>query len=247
MTESLHALLDEYHSGHSVRAYEYLGVHPMEKDGTAGWVFRVWAPGAEAVSVVGDFNFWNPADLPMEELSHGVWQAWSANPAEGQAYKYLVRHWSGRTVWKADPMAVRTCEDTSSMIAQIPSYSWHDRDYMARVTDPLRRPVNIYQVDLACWERQAGGALCSYQELGLKLAAYLKAMGYTHAELLPLCRHGYDEERGFLISEYFAPDSRCGGAEGIMELVDTLHEAGIGVLLDWSPVHFLKNEHGLIS
>lgn len=251
MTKSLQTFLDEFHAGRSTHAFAYLGVHPQEEKGQSGFVFRVWAPHAKEVSVVGDFNHWNPQDLPMHRISKGIWEAWSPNPAPGQAYKYLITHWSGRTVCKADPMAIRTClqPDTSGIIDVLPEYSWQDSEFLARQaqTDPLRSPMNIYQLDLTGWERKANGSLYSCQELGLKLAAYLKVMGYTHAEFAPLCRFDMDSRQGYLISSYYAPDERLGSAADLMELVDILHQSGIGVILDWSPLHFRKSESGLME
>lgn len=251
MTRPLQTFLDDFHAGLSAHAFTFLGAHPQEEKGQSGFVFRVWAPQAKEVSVVGDFNSWNPQGLPMHKLSHGIWEAWSSAPAPGQAYKYLITHWSGRTVCKTDPMAIRTCPqpDTSGIIDVLPDYPWQDGEFLARQakTAPLCSPMNIYQMDLTGWKRKANGSLYSCQELALKLAAYLKVMGYTHVEFAPLCAFDTAPQQGYLISSYYAPDPRFGAAADLMELVDTLHQAGIGVILDWSCLHFRKNEHGLMD
>lgn len=246
--KTLRALLDAYHNGTSIRAYTLLGCHPEARDGLPGFVFRVWAPNAQAVYVVGDFNFWNPQDLPMQKISQGIWEAWSPHPTEGSAYKYLVHHWTGKTVYKADPVAFRTCRapDTSSVICQ-PRHSWRDHLWMEKNAhrSPLQSPVNIYEVHLGSWRRKEDGSLFSYSEIAPQLAEYVKNMGYTHVELLPLTEYPHDPTLGYQVTGYFAPTSRYGTPEELMELVDILHQAGIGVLLDWVPAHFPKDDYGL--
>ena len=161
MNDALRAFLESYHNGSSIRAYEYLGCHPQTKDGISGYVFRVWAPNAQAVHVVGDFNFWNNDDLPMQKISQGIWEAWSPHPKEGCAYKYLVRHRDGKTVHKADPVGFRTCKapDTSSVICTT-GYKWHDALWFARNArrSPLDSPVNIYELHMGSWRRQEDGS-----------------------------------------------------------------------------------------
>ena len=251
MTDVLRASLEAYHNGTSTRAFEFLGCHRQQRDGQEGYVFRVWAPNAQSVQVVGDFNFWNGGDLPMQKISQGVWEAWSPNPQEGGAYKYLVRHWDGRSVYKADPVGFRTCRapDTSSVICTAEGYRWNDSLWFARNARraPLDAPVNIYELHLGSWRRKSDGSLYSYSELAPILADYVRNMGYTHVELMPLCEYPYDPSWGYQVTHYYAPTSRYGAPEELMELVDTLHQAGIGVILDWVPAHFPKDEYGLFE
>lgn len=249
MTEALSAFLESYHTGSTARVYEFLGCHPETRDDVHGYVFRVWAPNAQNVNVVGDFNFWNPSDLPMVKISRGVWEAWSPNPKEGNSYKYLIRHWNGRTVHKADPVGFRTCRapDTSSVICRGDDFKWHDSLWFARSArrSPLNAPVNIYEMHLGSWRRKADGTLYSYSELAPVLAEYVRDMGYTHVELMPLAEYPYDPSWGYQVTHYYAPTSRYGSPRELMEFVDTLHQAGIGVILDWVPAHFPKDEYGL--
>ena len=249
MNESLQEFLRAYHDGTATHAYEFLGCHPETRDGKAGFVFRVWAPNAEDVHVVGDFNYWNPADLPMERISHGVWEGWSEYAAAGNTYKYLIRHRSGRLVYKADPVGFRACRapETSSIICPGASYKWHDSLWFARNArrSPLNSPINIYEMHLGSWKRRADGSFCSYAEIAPQLASYLKDMGYTHVELMPLAAYPYDPSWGYQVTHYFSPTSRYGTPDELKLLIDTLHQAGIGVILDWVPAHFPKDEAGL--
>ncbi len=249
MDDSLRTQLERYHSGSNIRAYEFLGCHPETRDGQAGFVFRVWAPNAQGVNVVGDFNFWNTTELPMEKISQGVWEIWSSTPKLGDAYKYLIRHWTGKTVYKADPVGFRTCRapDTSSVICDYTAFRWHDRSWFTRTgkRSALDSPVNIYELHLGSWQRKEDGGLFSYEEIAPRLAEYVKNMGYTHVELMPLSEYPFDPSWGYQVTGYYAPTSRYGSPEGLMTLVDTLHQAGIGVLLDWVPAHFPKDEYGL--
>ena len=249
MTEALRTLLEAYHGGTSIHAYEFLGCHRENRGGIDGFVFRVWAPNAKSVHVVGDFNFWNTEDLPMEKISQGVWEAWSHYAAAGCAYKYLVTHPSGRSVYKADPVGFRTCRapDTSSVICPYDGYAWNDSAWIAAAGDrpPLKSPVNIYEMHLGSWQRKKDGSLYSYSELAPILAEYVRDMGYTHVELMPLSEYPYDPSWGYQVTGYYAPTSRYGSPEELMEFVDILHQHGIGVILDWVPAHFPKDEYGL--
>ena len=249
MNEPLQEFLSAYHSGTATRAYEFLGCHPEMRDGQSGFVFRVWAPNAQDVHVVGDFNYWNPADLPMEKISQGIWEAWSPNPAEGGAYKYLIRHWDGRMVYKADPVGFRATRapETSSIVCGPDTYKWHDSLWFARCARraPLNAPINIYEMHLGSWQRREDGSYYSYAEIAPKLAAYVKDVGYTHVELMPLGGYPFDPSWGYQVTHYYSPTSRYGRPEELKLLIDTLHQAGIGVILDWVPAHFPKDEAGL--
>ena len=247
--EQLASFLKRFQTEPAADAYRYLGCHRLE-DGS-GYVFRVWAPHAAAVHVVGDFNFWNAEDLPMRKLDGGVWEAVSAYAKEGQAYKYCVQGRSGRTVYKTDPYGNRCCAlpETSSIIDPPDGFCWHDSAYRARMAkqSAIRRPVNIYEVHAGSWKRHDDGSYLNYEELAAELVPYVKDMGYTHIELLPIMEYPYDPSWGYQVTCYFAPTHRYGTPKQLMQLVDACHQAGIGVILDWVPAHFPKDENGLFE
>lgn len=249
MDHALSDFLNDYHRGTSIRAYQFLGCHHMGHDDSEGYVFRVWAPNAQSISVVGDFNFWNADDLPMVKISQGVWEARSPYAREGQAYKFLVRHWTGNAVYKADPVGFRSCRapDTSSVICGPDRFIWQDRQWLARSRgiSPLHAPINIYELHLGSWRRKAGGGCYSYSELAPILADYVRSMGYTHVELMPISEYPYGPSWGYQATHFFAPTSRFGAPEELKLLVDTLHRAGIGVILDWLCADFPRDECGL--
>ena len=241
--EQLASFLKRFQTEPAADAYRYLGCHRLE-DGS-GYVFRVWAPHAAAVHVVGDFNFWNAEDLPMRKLDGGVWEAVSAYAKEGQAYKYCVQGRSGRTVYKTDPYGNRCCAlpETSSIIDPPDGFCWHDSAYRARMAkqSAIRRPVNIYEVHAGSWKRHDDGSYLNYEELAAELVPYVKDMGYTHIELLPIMEYPYDPSWGYQVTCYFAPTHRYGTPKQLMQFVDACHQAGIGVILDWVPAHFPKD------
>ena len=245
--QKLAAFLKRFHSGPAADAYEYLGCHTHE-DGE-GYVFRVWAPHAQSVCVVGDFNFWNTEDLPMRKISEGVWEAVSVYAKAGQAYKYCVTGPDGRTVYKTDPYGNRCCAlpDTSSMIDPPDGFEWHDALYRARTAkqSAIKRPVNIYEVHAGSWKRHPDGSVYNWDDLAAELIPYVKDMGYTHIELLPIMEHPFDGSWGYQVTGYFAPTSRYGTPDDFMYFVNKCHENGIGVILDWVPAHFPKDSFGL--
>ena len=247
--QKLAAFLKRFHSGPAADAYEYLGCH-MHEDGE-GYVFRVWAPHAQAVCVVGDFNFWNTEDLPMRKISDGVWEAVSVYAKAGQAYKYCVTGPDGRMVYKTDPYGnrCRALPDTSSMIDPLDGFEWHDALYRTRAArqSAIKRPVNIYEVHAGSWKRHEDGSYLNYEELAAELVPYVKDMGYTHIELLPIMEYPYDPSWGYQITCYFAPTHRYGTPKQFMQFVDACHKAGLGVILDWVPAHFPKDENGLFE
>ena len=247
--EQLASFLKRFQTEPAADAYRYLGCHRLE-DGS-GYVFRVWAPHAAAVHVVGDFNFWNAEDLPMRKLDGGVWEAVSAYAKEGQAYKYCVQGRSGRTVYKTDPYGNRCCAlpETSSIIDPPDGFCWHDSAYRARMAkqSAIRWPVNIYEVHAGSWKRHDDGSYLNYEELAAELVPYVKDMGYTHIELLPIMEYPYDPSWGYQVTCYFAPTHRYGTPKQLMQFVDACHQAGIGVILDWVPAHFPKDENGLFE
>ena len=249
MSLSLSDFIYHFHNGSSTHAFEHMGCHPETRDGVDGYVFRVWAPNAQRVSVVGDFNFWNGEDLPMRKISGGIWEAWSPNAQEGQAYKFLVVGAHGQAVHKVDPYAYRTqlVPDTSSVIWRQDNYTWHDKAWFARNgrKDPLKSPINIYEFHMGSWKRKEDGTRYTYAELGPMVAEYVKEMGFTHVEVMPLAAYPFDPSWGYQVTNYYAPTARYGNPDDLKVFVDTLHQAGIGVLLDWVPAHFPKDLYGL--
>ena len=248
MDERLTSFLKRFQSEPAPDAFRYLGCHPADGE---GYVFRVWAPNAEAVHVVGEFNFWNPEDLPMQPIGAGVWEAVSVYAKAGQAYKYCVTGRPGRTVYKTDPYGRRCCAlpETSSIICPPTQFPWHDAAYRARTAKQtaISRPVNIYEVHAGSWKRHEDGSYLSYEELAAELVPYVKDMGYTHIELLPIMEYPYDPSWGYQVTCYFAPTHRYGTPEQLMKFVDACHRAGLGVILDWVPAHFPKDENGLFE
>lgn len=237
-----------FHQGTNYRAYEYLGAH-REGD---GYVFRVWAPGATEIFVIGSFNGWENS-LPMTRVTEGgIWQAETSAAREGDMYKYRIVSPHG-TADKADPYA-RACEvppGTASVLCDISGFEWHDEAWLRRRSRTMsrkefyRQPLNIYELHVGSWRHSAEGLQLSYTELADELIPYVKQMGYTHVELLPVMEHPYEPSWGYQICGYYAPSSRFGSPHQLMTLIDRLHTAGIGVILDWVPAHFPKDAHGL--
>ena len=249
MEQTLHNAFKRFSLGDELRAYTFLGCHAAERDGVHGYVFRVWAPRAQGVSVTGDWNFWNTEDLPMTLVEYGIWEAFSAYAREGDAYKFYIRRRDGSAVYKSDPYAFRNCAlpDTSSRICTLDGYTWGDADYRRKQGKRklLNCPMNIYEMHFGSWRRKPDGSLYTYDELADELVPYLKDMGYTHIELMPLSEYPYEPSWGYQVTGYYAPTFRYGEPKQLMRFVDKCHEAGIGVLLDWVPAHFPKDENGL--
>ncbi len=245
MTESLQHFLEQFHTTGCADAFRYMGCHFAD----GGAVFRVWAPKAESVSVVGDFNFWNEQDLPMQKISDGVWEAFSVYAQPGGAYKYCVTGQNGRKVYKTDPYGTRckALPDTSSVLEPPDSFVWHDGAYRARrkKQNALNRPLNIYEVHAGSWKRHTDGSAYSWDDLTAELIPYVKDMGYTHIELLPIMEYPYDPSWGYQVTCYYAPTHRYGTPEQLMRFVDECHRQNLGVILDWVPAHFPKDENGL--
>ena len=249
MSLPLRDFIYHFHNGSSTHAFEHMGCHPETRDGQSGFVFRVWAPNAQSVAVVGDFNFWNGEDLPMKKISGGIWEAWTAHAQLGQAYKFLVVGKDGRSVHKVDPYAYRTqlVPDTSSVVWQQENYQWGDSKWFTATAkkDPLKSPMNIYEFHMGSWKRKEDGTRYTYAEVAPLLAEYVKEMGFTHVEVMPLAAHPFDPSWGYQVTNYYAPTARYGTPDELKVFVDTLHKAGIGVLLDWVPAHFPKDLYGL--
>ena len=235
-----------FHQGTNFNAYDYLGAHFTENNGKAGVTFRVWAPRAKSVSVVGDFNGWDANKNLMKRISdQGVYELFVDGLKEYDAYKFAVT--SKKTVFKADPYAFHseTTPGTASKIYDLSGYTWGDGMFMANKKPPYDEPINIYEVNLASWKRKENGDYYSYRELAEELVAYVSDMGYTHVEFMPVTEYPFDGSWGYQQTGYFAITSRFGTPKDFMFLVDAFHKHGISVILDWVPAHFPKDEHGL--
>ncbi len=238
--------------GTHLRSFERLGAHLVTIEGVAGVHFAVWAPNAARVSVVGDFNAWDGRRNPTRILGgSGIWEIFIPGLRAGDLYKFEILsrargYYLGR---KADPYAFRSelRPGTASVVHNLGQYRWGDEEWMARRAkgQALEAPISIYEVHLGSWMRGEGNRFLSYRELATRLAEYAKEMGYTHVELLPIQEHPLDASWGYQPLGYFAPTSRFGTPEDFMYFVDHLHRAGLGVILDWVPAHFPRDEHGL--
>ena len=233
--------------GENARAYEYLGAHFCE-DGSV--VFRVWAPNAVSVSVVGEFNGWQGDASPMSRVDDsGVWETVISGLKVFDTYKYAIRTKDGRELFKCDPFAfhAETRPANASKLYDIEGYEWHDSKWLEkrRKTSVYDSPVNIYEVHAGSWKQYDDGNFLSYRAMADELVAYVKDMGYTHIEFMPLSEYPFDGSWGYQVTGYFAPTSRYGEPKDLMYLVDKCHQAGIGVIMDWVPAHFPKDAHGL--
>ena len=239
--------------GTHYRAYEKLGAHLIERNGQAGVHFAVWAPNARRVEVAGDFNDWQADAHPLRLLEDsGIWTSFVPVAKPGSLYKYMIHAaGSGPAAQKADPyaFAAELRPRTASKVCNLSGYAWGDAEWLAarRSWQSLDSPVSIYEVHLGSWMREskADNRWLTYREIAPKLAAYAHEMGFTHVELLPVAEHPLDESWGYQISGYFAPTARYGSPQDFMFFVDTLHQAGVGVILDWVPAHFPRDAHGL--
>ncbi len=239
-----------YHHGKNDRIYEIFGAHKTVSNGKTGYVFRVWAPHARSVSVVGDFNAWNSAANVMERMVDGeTWELFIEGLKEYDIYKYCITTADGREILKADPVGfhTETPPATASKLYDTDGYVWGDKTYFDGLKDRniFASPVNIYEVNLLSWKKHADGNYLSYRDLASELVAYVKEMGYTHVEFMPVTEYPYDGSWGYQVTGYFAVTSRLGTPKDFMYLVDCFHQAGIGVILDWVPAHFPKDAHGL--
>lgn len=239
-----------FHQGTNYKAYEFLGAHPCRKENADGYVFRVWAPNAVSVSVVGNFNDWDPDANPMTLLEdHAVWECMIFGLKQYDLYKFCVKTKDGRALMKADPYAfhAETPPETASKLYDIEGYEWHDGSWFAsrQGYNPYRNPINIYEMHLGSWRRYPDGNTYDYRKTADELVEYLGEMGYNFVELMPVMEHPYDGSWGYQVTSYFAPTSRYGTPHDFMYFVDKCHQAGIGVIMDWVPAHFPKDAHGL--
>ncbi|HLV95753.1 MAG TPA: 1,4-alpha-glucan branching protein GlgB [Candidatus Acidoferrales bacterium] len=252
--ESALSEFDRYLLGEGTyaRAYEKLGAHLTERAGKRGVHFAVWAPNAKRVSVIGNHNGWNPAANAMQPTPAGVWETFIPGLAQGAIYKYHIEsNFGGYKVDKADPygFAAEIRPQTASCVWDLRSYSWHDHSWMSSQAqkNALASPISIYEVHLGSWRRvpEEGNRWLSYREMAHQLADYVHDAGFTHVEFLPVMEHPFDGSWGYQTIGYFAPTSRFGTPADFMYLVDHFHQRGIGVILDWVPAHFPKDEAGL--
>ncbi len=233
---------ESFKNGTSHNCYKHFGCH---KIGDHSYEFTVWAPHADYVAVVGDFNSWNPDAAPMKKVEDGIFTVKVKNVEEGQCYKYFIRN-GYRTFYKADPYA-RHAElrpKTASLVYS-DNYQWNDSVWHKTKKAPYNQPVNIYEVHAGSWRKHLDGRFYSYRDLAQNLVPYVKEMGYTHIEFMPLSEYPFDGSWGYQVTGYYAPTSRYGSPEDLKYLIDVCHQNGIGVILDWVPAHFCKDEHGL--
>ena len=247
--------LDRYlfGEGRHYQLYHKLGAHPYTYRGQDGYYFAVWAPHAAAVSLVGDFNAWNPDATPMKPVADsGIYELFVPGLGVGQLYKFAITTHTGTILFKADPYAFSAeyRPGTASVTADIRGFKWNDSKWMeSRAgTDPVKAPISIYEVHLGSWKkknRPERDGYYTYMEAAHELADYVLEMGYTHVELMGIAEHPYDGSWGYQVTGYFAPTSRYGTPAEFMYFVNYLHKKGIGVILDWVPAHFPKDAHGL--
>jgi 1,4-alpha-glucan branching enzyme len=236
-----------FSSGKCSHAADYLGSH-TEGDSTA---FRVWAPNAVSVSLVGDFNGWNPNENPMNRINGGIWEIEISGLSQMQPYKYAISAKDGQTLWKADPYAVfsELRPASASKLYSLEGYEWDDGAWISarRENKVYDSPMNTYEIHLGSWKRKDNGDFLSYREAAESLIPYVKKMGFTHIELMPLTEFPYDGSWGYQCTGYFAATSRFGTPHDLMFFIDACHKAGLGVIMDWVPAHFPKDAHGLVE
>ena len=257
--------------GNHHRIYEKLGAHLIEIGGVKGVYFAVWAPNARNVSILGDFNSWDGREHQMRKRGNGIWELFIPNLSIGECYKYEIKNYEGHIYEKSDPygFAQEVRPKTASIVTDLDSYKWNDQEWMEtrRHNDPLSQPISVYELHLGSWlhasaaekpkllsgesepvivaDLKPDARFLSYYELAEKLIPYVKELGYTHIELLPIAEHPYDGSWGYQVTGYYALTSRYGNPEDFMYFVDQCHQHKIGVIVDWVPGHFPKDGHGL--
>ena len=241
---------DRFHQGTMTDGWRWFGAHPAKKRGRDGWTFRVWAPHAEAVSVVGDFNDWEEGAAPLARKGE-IWEGFLPDLPVYTSYKYAVRGADGQVRQKADPYGfhTETRPATASKLYDISGFKWTDGAFREKkAKHPVyTSPLNIYEVHLGSWKKRGNGDFIDYKDLAKDLAAYVKDMGYTAIELLPVTEHPLDDSWGYQCTGNFAPTSRFGTPKDFMWFVNHMHKNGILVLLDWVPCHFPRDAVGLLA
>ncbi|MCE7066090.1 1,4-alpha-glucan branching protein GlgB [Dyadobacter sp. CY326] len=244
--------IDLFKSGTHYHIYNKLGAHIIERDGVRGTHFAVWAPNAQEVSVVGNFNGWNRQSHPLTSRSDysGIWEGFIPNIGKGEYYKYFLRSNNGYEVEKGDPYATHweTPPHTATVVWDL-DYQWNDSAWLEKrkAQHALTKPISVYEMHIGSWRRahEEEGRFLTYRELAAELPEYLNYMNFTHVEFMPVMEHPFYGSWGYQLTGYFAPSSRFGTPQDFMFLIDALHNAGIGVILDWVPSHFPTDEHGL--
>ena len=242
-----------FNNGRHYEIFEKMGAHPKKYKGKNGMYFAVWAPHAEQIGVVGDFNSWDPEANAMKPLADsGIWEAFVPGIAAGELYKYAITTKSGKILFKADPYAFSAeyRPGTASLTTDLSDFQWGDDAWMdkRRSADPMNAPMSIYEVHLGSWRRKnrpEKDGCYTYVEAAKELADYVTDMGYTHVELMGIAEHPYDGSWGYQVTGYFAPTSRYGTPQEFMYFINYMHKKGIGVILDWVPAHFPRDAHGL--
>lgn len=239
-----------FHSGDNYRSYDFLGSHPYQDDNFDGVSFTVWAPNASSVNLIGDFNDWNEENIPLQKVEDtGIWQVVLGGVEVFDTYKYLIHTPSGEKRYKADPFSYHAEErpKTGSKYYDIEGYNWQDEKWLAKKEnqDIYNEPMNIYEVSILSWKKNPDGSQYSYRQFADEAIGYVKSMGYTHIELMGILEHPYDGSWGYQVTGFYAPTSRFGTPKDFMYLVDKCHQMDIGVIIDWVPVHFPKDDHGL--
>jgi len=250
MTKKLAKQLDDFLRGENYRLYEVLGNHKATQKKVPGVRFRVWAPHAQAVSVVGDFNDWQAEATPCEPLQHyGIWECFVPGVESMSAYKYAITRQDGSQVLKSDPFAMHyeTPPANASKVLENDKFRWSDSRWMKNRAEGklFSQPMNVYEMHLGSWRHYPDGNTFDYVKLASELATYLNYMGYTHVEVMPVTEYPFGGSWGYQVTGYFAPTSRFGTPAQFKEFVNILHRANIGVIVDWVPAHFPKDEYGL--
>ena len=242
-----------FHHGENFQAYELFGAHPAKQGRKQGYIFRVWAPRAESISVIGEFNGWDEnANLMQRMIDGETFELFIPSLKEFDTYKYCIKTADGRKLYKADPYAFHAetpgaDTNNASKLYNLTDFAWTDNAYLDKRnhTNIYTSPINIYEVNLLSWKHHADGSYYTYRELADELVSYVAKMGYTHVELMPLTEHPFDGSWGYQVTGYYAVTSRLGTPHDFMYLVNSFHKAGIGVILDWVPAHFPKDAFGL--
>ena len=240
-----------FYSGRDCRAFDYMGAHPFVQDGEQGYLFRVYAPEAEKVSVMGEFNDWKRDADYMTRDEQGIWEKFIPNIPEYAAYKYSVWAKSGDVFDKSDPYGFHfeTRPGNATKAYDLDGYEWGDASWLdwRKKHLPYSNPVNIYECHLGSWKMHEDGNFYSYRQLADELVPYVKEMGYTHIEFMPLTEYPFDGSWGYQVIGYFAATSRYGTPKDLMYLIDKAHQAGLGIIMDWVPAHFPKDGCGLVE
>lgn len=240
-----------FNSGDNFKSYEMLGSHKVKIDGVDGWRFAVWAPKAVSVRVVGDFNDWNGYDKMLERIeTSGVWYGFFTDIEEGMLYKYAIEAEDGETYYKADPYAVKSelRPGTASVTKDISNnYKWGDKAWISArgKNSTLTEPMNIYEIHIGSWKIHDDGSFYTYHELADELVPYVKKMGYTHIEIMPITEYPFDGSWGYQVTGFFSATTRYGESEDLKYLIDKCHKNHIGIIMDWVPAHFPRDAHGL--